>query len=82
MKRSVQAPVKSRLTIQIVDDASATVGLANEPLIEMAGCDHVTICCFDSPESERYLDVLDRLRIVCDNGKFETQLFETNVTDF
>jgi hypothetical protein len=43
--------------VQIVDKASAVLGLANEIAVGLEGANHISMCKFSDPKSQKYLQV-------------------------
>jgi hypothetical protein len=53
--------------IQIVDRASAVLGLANEHPVGVDGANHVSMCKFSDAKSQKYLQVSRPIRTLVDS---------------
>ena len=50
---------------QIVDKDSARLGLPNENAVGVIAANHVTICKFNSRDSQRYRPVWKAIQVLC-----------------
>jgi len=53
--------------VQVVDKASAVLGQANEIYVGVEGANHISMCKFSDPKSQKYLQVSRPIKKLVDS---------------
>jgi len=64
----IERGAKLNVKVQVVDKASAVLGQANEIAVGVEGANHISMCKFSDPKSQKYLQVSRPIKKLVDSA--------------